>query len=106
MEITQNCSGNGDCYLKYGAKNSVKECYACQCKPSERKNKDGTIKTIQWGGAACQKMDISTQFFIVSGVLGLLVMAISWGISLLFSVGQEELPSVLSAGVAVPKLQK
>jgi len=106
-EATQNCSGHGYCHLKHGAGDSStsKECYACRCRPQMIRNKDGAIKTIQWGGAACQKMDVSTPFFILVGLLVLLMTAISWGINLLFSIGQEELPSVLSAGVATPKLQ-
>jgi hypothetical protein len=104
---TQNCSDNGECYRKYRAKDSTEEdCYACRCKTQEIKNKDNTIKTIQWSGVACQKIDISTPFFILAGLSVLLVIAISWGINFLFTVGQEELPSVLSVGVAAPRLQK
>jgi hypothetical protein len=104
IEKTQNCSGNGYCDLKYKDSTS-KDCYSCLCK-TESKNEDGKIKTIQWSGVACQKIDISTPFFVLAGLSMLLVITISWGISFLFAVGQEELPSVLSVGVAAPRLQK
>jgi len=98
-EATQSCSGHGYCHLKH------RKCYACRCRSQESRNKDGTNQTIQWGGAACGKVDVSTPFFILAGLSVSLMMAISWGVRLLFSIGQEELPSVLSAGVTSPRLQ-
>ncbi|KAK2773057.1 hypothetical protein FQN53_004285 [Emmonsiellopsis sp. PD_33] len=105
-EATQNCSGHGSCYRKYGAKDgsSMGDCYACKCKSTVvRTNKDGSVKTVQWGGAACQKKDVSIPFFMIAGLTILLVMAIGGGISMLFSVGMEELPSVIGAGVTAPR---
>lgn len=48
-------------------------------------------------------MDISTQFFLIGTVSVLAILAVGGGIGLLFSVGQEELPSVISAGVSSVK---
>lgn len=67
---------------------------------------DGTIKTAEWDSVASQKVDVSTSFFILAGISLLLLTVISWGITLLFGIGQEELPSVLSAGVAAHRSQK
>lgn len=86
---TNSCSGHGVCYLKSaGVKDN--DCYACKCDP-------------EWGGPACQKVDISTQFFLIGTVSVLAILAVGGGIGLLFSVGQEELPSVISAGVSSVK---
>jgi hypothetical protein len=57
-------------------------------------------KTIYWGGAACQKKDVSGPFFLLIAVTIALVGAITWGVGLLFSVGQEDLPSVIGAGIS------
>lgn len=108
-EITQGCSGHGYCYRKSSSKNSVanKDCFACKCvKTVVSRYPDGRPKkTIQWGGPACQKKDVSTPFFIFTILTVLIGLAIVGGIRLLFNMGQEELPSVLSAGVAA-KAQK
>ncbi|PGH13135.1 hypothetical protein AJ79_03842 [Helicocarpus griseus UAMH5409] len=107
-EATNNCSGYGSCYRKYGSKDgSRRDCYACKCSRTVvRTNKDGTVKTTQWGGPACQKKDVSIPFFIIGGFTVLMVLAIAGGIKLLFSVGMEELPSVIGAGVTAPRPQK
>ena len=33
-------------------------------------------------------------------------MVVAWGIGLLFSIGEEDLPSVIGAGVAGPRAQR
>ncbi|OKL56897.1 hypothetical protein UA08_07850 [Talaromyces atroroseus] len=91
---TNSCSGHGSCYLKAG------DCYACKCHKTTVRTADGSIRTVQWGGPACQKEDISTQFFLIGTITVLAILAVAGGISMLFSVGQEELPSVISAGVS------
>ncbi|OAX84489.1 hypothetical protein ACJ72_01130 [Emergomyces africanus] len=107
-EATSNCSGHGSCYRKFGSKENAKgDCYACRCRKTVvRTNSDGTVKTVQWGGPACQKKDVSIPFFIIASLTILMVLAVTGGIRLLFSVGMEELPSVIGVGVAVPKLHK
>ena len=45
-------------------------------------------------------------FFLLAGMTIALVGAVSWGVGLLMSVGNEELPSVIGAGVAGPRAQK
>ena len=74
------------------------ECWTCQCEPDRIKNDRG-VKTIYWGGPACQKKDISVPFLLFAGFTVAAVAAISYGIGLLYSIGQEDLPSVLGAGV-------
>ncbi|KAJ5872061.1 uncharacterized protein N7529_004414 [Penicillium soppii] len=106
-ETTNHCSGHGSCYLKYGTglEGTTGNCYACKCQQSVIKNSDGTTKTVQWGGAACQKRDISSPFFLVAGVSLLAILLVGSAIGMLFSMGSQELPSVISAGVGGPKNQ-
>ncbi|KAI2697715.1 hypothetical protein CBS147332_8698 [Penicillium roqueforti] len=106
-ESTNDCSGHGSCYLKYGSgvEGTTGNCYACQCRQSVVQNSDGTTKTVQWGGSACQKRDISSPFFLVAGVSLLAIVLVGSAIGMLFSMGSQELPSVISAGVGGPKSQ-
>ncbi|KAK2741050.1 hypothetical protein FQN57_005787 [Myotisia sp. PD_48] len=110
VEGTNSCSGHGHCYRKRssGSKSEkVNDCYACKCSRTVvRKNSDGTVKTVQWGGPDCSKKDISMHFWLIGGLSIFLIYLVAYGIGLLFSIGSEELPSVLSAGVAPPKGQK
>ena len=102
IETTNNCSGHGTAYKKGGAI----ECYACKCSKTVLTDDEGRVKTVSWGGPACQKKDISAPFFLLAGISIALIGAVSWGIGLMASVGQEDLPSVIGAGVAGPRAQK
>jgi len=55
-----------------------------------------------WGGPACQKKDISVQFWLFVGSGIILAFLVSAGIGMLYSMGSEELPSVIGAGVSGP----
>ncbi|MCJ1272678.1 hypothetical protein MMC21_000465 [Puttea exsequens] len=100
---TNNCSGHGTAYKKSGG---AIDCFACKCSKTVLTDDEGKVKTMYWGGAACQKKDVSAPFFLLAGLTIALVGVVSWGIGLLMSVGQEELPSVIGAGVAGPRAQK
>ena len=45
-------------------------------------------------------------FLLIAGFTIVMVATVSWGVGLLFSIGQETLPSVIGAGVAGPRAQK
>jgi hypothetical protein len=100
---TNSCSGHGTCK----ASGSSKSCFQCKCSRTIiRTNKDGSKKTNLWAGAACQKKDISTEFtlFAVFGVtMAMLIMGV---IGMMYSMGAQELPSVIGAGVAGPTSRK
>lgn len=109
ITTTNNCSGHGTPYRKPAdpSSNSAKECWTCQCDNTVRTDKDGkVIKTTQWGGPSCQKKDVSVPFFLLAGLTIGLVATVSWGVGLLYSIGQEDLPSVIGAGVTGPRAQK
>lgn len=102
QSLTRNCTGHGSCTLKYTDKDSRPEapCYSCACSADVRTNADGTKKTTQWGGPACQKKDVSMPFWLLAGFTVLLVSLISFGVGQLITMGNEELPSVIGAGVS------
>jgi hypothetical protein len=60
-------------------------------------------KRTYWGGAACQKQDVSSPFWLLVGITVVLAGITSAGIGMLFSVGEEKLPSVIGAGVSGPR---
>lgn len=103
IAATNNCSGHG---MVYNKSSGVIDCYACKCSKTVLTDDEGRVKTVYWGGPACQKKDISVPFFLLAGLSIALVGAVTWGVGLLMSVGSEELPSVIGAGVAGPKAQK
>ncbi|KAL7270960.1 hypothetical protein RUND412_006316 [Rhizina undulata] len=97
---TDSCSsGRGTCQKSVFPEN----CWKCACKPTVERNENGGQKKTYWAGSACQKQDISTPFNLFLWFTLAIVGVLAWAIGLLFSVGSEELPSVLSAGVAPPK---
>ncbi len=101
---TRNCTGHGHCTIKYNTTElDGRICYSCACKADVIENEDGTKKTVRFGGPACQKRDISTPFWLLTGFSVAMLFLVSWGIGLLYSVGQEDLPSVIGAGVAGPR---
>ena len=108
LSSTGNCSGHGSCYNKVSAPESSAggDCWLCGCQPTVVKNKKGQNKTTVWGGPACSKKDVSAPFFLLAGFTIVMVATLSWGIGLLYSIGEEELPSVIGAGVTGPRAQK
>ena len=103
IATTNNCSGHGTAYKKSSGEI---DCFACKCSKTVLTDDKGRVKTVYWGGPACQKKDISVPFFLLAGLSIALVGAVTWGIGLMASIGQEELPSVIGAGVAGPRAQK
>ncbi|KAJ5902438.1 hypothetical protein N7495_002966 [Penicillium taxi] len=104
-DATNNCSGHGSCFLKYGSskEGSAGDCYACRCKPTIKRMSDGTIQKDFWGGPSCEKKDISSPFFLIASVSILAIVMVGSAIGMLFSMGQQELPSVIGAGVGGSK---
>ena len=108
---TASCMGHGSCVLKYSEREGDEkigaDCWACACSPTviETTNKDTgkkSIKTTYWGGPACQKKDVSSPFLLFAGIGIFLAAAIAWGVGMMYSIGDQQLPSVLGAGVAPP----
>jgi Domain of unknown function (DUF3844) len=109
VSATNNCSGHGACYKKYGNSKDVGDapssCFTCGCTPTnhsftyaEGKKKGFTLE--YWGGSACQKKDISSAFWLIAIFSVVMVGVVGWAIGLLFSIGEEKLPGVIGAGVS------
>ncbi|KAI1859263.1 uncharacterized protein JN550_012072 [Neoarthrinium moseri] len=94
---TGGCSGHGECRNKFG-KDAASACFSCHCQKTY--GGVGGQSVWWWGGAACQKQDVSVPFWIFTGFTIFLVGAVGFSISLLFSVGEEKLPGVIGAGVS------
>lgn len=101
---TNNCTGHGSCMRAYTYSDGERDvsCYTCKCRPSVRKVKGSNSTTI-WAGPACQKEDVSVPFWLLASSTVGLVSVVGWGIGLLYSMGSQELPSVIGAGVAGPR---
>ncbi|KAL4943941.1 hypothetical protein BDV06DRAFT_188436 [Aspergillus oleicola] len=99
-DATDICSGHGTCYEKSS------DCYACRCYETVVKSQGGLERKIRWGGSACQKQDISSPFFLITGVTVAIIIAISTAVGMIFRVGTADLPGVISAGVGAAKAQK
>ncbi|KAL9581301.1 MAG: hypothetical protein Q9212_003977 [Teloschistes hypoglaucus] len=112
IAVTNNCSGHGTPYLKRHGSSpdddvKIADCYACKCGKTVLDRGEGKgVKTVVWAGPACSKKDVSGPFWLLAGISIALVATVTWGIGLMFSIGQEELPSVIGAGVAGPRAQK
>lgn len=104
---TRNCTGHGKCTLKYtdkDASDAGRPCFSCQCTAHVRTNADGTKKTTRYGGPACQKKDIVAPFWLLAGFSVVMVSLVTWGIGTIWTMGDEQLPSVIGAGVSgVPR---
>jgi hypothetical protein len=100
---TSSCSGHGVCIDRWGKEDTKNMCFFCHCERAPEKDDKGRTHLYHWGGAMCQKRDISTPFWLFAGVTITLVATIAFSIGLLFSVGEEKLPGVIGAGVSRSK---
>lgn len=104
VDKTNNCSGHGKCYKKRGGKPA---CFTCGCTAQNETFLHGDSdhprtghRITYWGGAACQKKDVSGPFWLITIFSIVAVGLVAWSIGLLFSIGEEKLPGVIGAGVS------
>ncbi|KAG2148731.1 uncharacterized protein EDB93DRAFT_1084948 [Suillus bovinus] len=90
---TNACSNHGQCVSTLIA---GQECFVCAC--SNTKSNSG--KTESWAGDMCQRKDISSTFVLIAGTVITLILLMGGSVSLLYSIGGENLPSILTGGVA------
>jgi hypothetical protein len=107
ISSTNNCSGHGECYKKYGSADDTDAspgCFTCGCIAQSEtfslENGKKGFRITYWGGAACQKKDVSGPFWLIAIFSVVMVGLVSWSIGLLFSIGEEKLPGVIGAGVS------
>lgn len=80
-------------------------CFACRCEATKRtftvgESKQKAFTFDYWGGAACQKEDVSGPFWLLATFSLVMVGLVAWAISMLFAIGEEKLPGVIGAGVS------
>ncbi|KAI1464358.1 uncharacterized protein F4812DRAFT_208699 [Daldinia caldariorum] len=101
VTATDSCSGRGECVDRWGkVDGATRACFSCRCMATNETDARGRVGLYHWGGAACQKRDISTPFWLFAGVSVTLAATIAFAVGLLFSVGEEKLPGVIGAGVS------
>ncbi|CAN8101525.1 unnamed protein product [Discula destructiva] len=103
---TANCTGHGYCVDKYArsdGQESDRQCFVCHCQSTLSYPDKEDTQLTSWGGAYCQKIDISSPFWLLVGTSVLLIGIVTGCIGLLFSVGEEKLPGVIGAGVSRSK---
>lgn len=103
VERTKNCTGHGHCKKMYHDTTSKPaiDCYSCACSPTTSGK-----KTTKWGGPACQKQDISVEFWLIVLFTVGMIFLIGFAIGQIWEMGNEELPSVIGAGVSGPSARK
>ncbi|KAK5172216.1 uncharacterized protein LTR77_003854 [Saxophila tyrrhenica] len=109
--MTRNCTGHGSCSLKYTDSSApdrspAKNCYTCTCKPQEKKDSQGRVSTTYYGGPACQKRDVSVQFWLIVLFSVAMVGLVSFAVGTVWEMGDAELPSVIGAGVSGPTARR
>ena len=68
----------------------------------KKTDSDGKESTTYWGGPACQKKDVSVEFWMIALFSVAMVGLISFAVGSVWSMGDDELPSVIGAGVSGP----
>lgn len=105
-KTTRNCTGHGKCRKQYSNRDAAKganaDCFSCQCSATKEDRGEGKFKTTVWGGPACQKQDVSIAFWLITLFTVGLIFLVSFAVGNLVSMGGEELPSVIGAGVSGP----
>ncbi|KAK0117932.1 hypothetical protein ONS95_012244 [Cadophora gregata] len=96
---TNSCSGRGTCFKKYST--SKADCFTCGCsRESFVFGGKKYFRESSWGGSACHKQDVSGPFWLIGLFTVVIVGIVSWGIGLMYSIGEEKLPGVIGAGVS------
>ncbi|KAF9472439.1 hypothetical protein BDN70DRAFT_868400 [Pholiota conissans] len=96
---TSNCSGRGQCA---GASKAGRTCFVCTCGATKTgQGKD--MKTTYWAGESCERKDISSPFVLLTGTVIIIILLIAGSVSLLYTVGDQSLPSTLLATAAPVK---
>lgn len=92
---TNSCSGHGSCTnATRTIKGEQKTCFVCACVPSISESGRKEV----WVGTSCEKKDVSGPFVLLAGTtIAMLIITIGT-IRLLTSMGNEQLPGVLTAG--------
>ncbi|KAK0476825.1 hypothetical protein IW261DRAFT_1490249 [Armillaria novae-zelandiae] len=98
-EETSTCSGRGQCVQ---ATKAGKTCYVCACGVTTT-GEGNKVKTQAWVGESCERRDVSGPFVLLAGTVIVIILLGVGSVSLLFHVGNQELPSTLMGGAVNSK---
>lgn len=109
---TETCSGHGACVQ---ASKAGKTCFVCSCNITH----DASGRRDYWAGDSCQKRDISAYvlrifircsslftysarrpFTLITGTVIAVLLIVIGSVSLLYSIGDQQLPNLLTAGAS------
>ena len=107
---TSSCSGRGTCVQ---ASKAGRTCFVCSCGVTKT-GEGNMVKTVTWAGQSCERKDISgyvssnslwscgsilcdSPFVLLSGTVIVIIILFVSSVSLLYSVGEHPLPSILLA---------
>ncbi|KAF5325720.1 hypothetical protein D9611_000406 [Ephemerocybe angulata] len=90
---TNSCSGHGNCVA---ASKAGRSCFVCAC-GATTKGEGNQLQTTHWAGQSCERKDISSTFALLAGTVLVLIIVIYGSTSLLYTVGDQALPSILLA---------
>ena len=112
IAATNNCSGHGQCT---NTTRAGQECFVCACATTVSE----ADKVQSWAGEMCERKDISgwvlfgsfcilqlftihfiSPFILVTGIVVTLILLMGGSVSLLYGINNQELPSILTGGVA------
>ncbi|KAJ6498776.1 hypothetical protein C8R45DRAFT_979853 [Mycena sanguinolenta] len=96
---TSSCSGRGECV---SATKAGRTCFVCSCETTST-GTGNQVKTETWVGESCERKDVSGPFVLLAGTTIVLILIAAGSVSLLYTVGTIELPSVLMGGAVNPK---
>lgn len=66
--------------------------------------KGSKVKTERWAGQSCERKDVSGPFVLLTGTVIAMILLVVGSVTLLYSVGDQALPSILLAtSVSVKK---
>ncbi|EAU91088.1 hypothetical protein CC1G_03256 [Coprinopsis cinerea okayama7 len=98
-EKTSSCSSRGQCVK---ATKSGRTCYVCACGVTKT-GKGDKVKTDRWVGESCERKDVSGPFVLLTGTTIVLLLVVFGSITLLYSIGDQSLPSILLATAVTSK---
>ncbi|PPQ87474.1 hypothetical protein CVT25_008210 [Psilocybe cyanescens] len=96
---TSTCSGRGKCLQ---ASKAGRTCFVCSCGVTTT-GEGNKVKTDHWAGESCERKDISGPFVLLTGTVIVIILLIISSISLLYTVGDQPLPSTLLATAVATK---
>lgn len=92
LNATNTCSGHGSCVSTTSQEG---QCFVCSCETT--KSESG--QTQIWVGDMCERQDISSPFVLLAGTALTLFLLMGGSILLLYAVGSQEFPSILTGGI-------